>query len=252
MRPHQTNIVLQHDGVANSPATLKALPDEVATLRRRGYCFAALDAQGSPTPPVPEITVHADRPRITEGERSRITVRLDHPTTRQTTVRTTAGTVHIPAGARVAHLTYRARQDRTDEKVEDVLIYDHTVIHVVDDDPAPVVSLRDAVVTASPLVPTPVPVEVHLDRARDRDLRVVVHTELGPVRVVVPAMSRHAAGSVTVPVGTPVQHVRHLRLRADGATARLTVRPPEQTWTEAMHDLFGRVDWTQPVVGSLF
>ena len=44
VHPHRTNLVLQHDGVTNSPATLKALPDEIATLRRRGYCFASLDA----------------------------------------------------------------------------------------------------------------------------------------------------------------------------------------------------------------
>ena len=60
VRPHRTNVVLQHDGVTNSPATLRALPDEIAGLRRRGYCFAALDAAGEPTPPVPVAGVAAD------------------------------------------------------------------------------------------------------------------------------------------------------------------------------------------------
>ncbi len=252
VHPHRTNLVLQHDGVTNSPATLKALPDEIATLRRRGYCFAELNAHGSPTPPVPTITVHPDRSRIREGERVRLTVRLDRPTTRATAVHTTAGAVRIPAGERVAHLAFRAPQDRTDEKVEDVKVFDHAVIHVVDDDPRPVVSLRDATVTASPLVPVPASFDVRLDRQRDRPLRVVVHTGHGRIQVVVPAHSTRATGSLSVPVGTPRQKVRNIALRAEGATATLTVRPPEQTYAEALHDLFDHVDWPRPTVGLLF
>lgn len=36
------SVVLQHDGVANSRATLAALPREVAELRQAGYCFVAV------------------------------------------------------------------------------------------------------------------------------------------------------------------------------------------------------------------
>lgn len=36
------SVVLQHDGVANSGATLAALPREVAELRQAGYCFVAV------------------------------------------------------------------------------------------------------------------------------------------------------------------------------------------------------------------
>ena len=122
------------------------------------------------------MTVHPDRSRIHEGERTRLTVRLDQPTTRATKVHTTAGTVRIPAGERVAHLSFHAPQDRTDEKVEDVMVFDHTVIQVVDDDPRPVVSLRDAAVTASPLVPVSASFDVRLDRQRDRPMSIDVHT----------------------------------------------------------------------------
>lgn len=42
------SVVLQHDGVDNSPATLAAVPREVRRLRAQGYCFVALDARGEP------------------------------------------------------------------------------------------------------------------------------------------------------------------------------------------------------------
>jgi peptidoglycan/xylan/chitin deacetylase (PgdA/CDA1 family) len=40
------NIVLQHDGVDNSPATLAALPQIVSTARELGYCFRGLGNRG--------------------------------------------------------------------------------------------------------------------------------------------------------------------------------------------------------------
>ncbi|GAA4117893.1 hypothetical protein GCM10022215_18980 [Nocardioides fonticola] len=42
------SVVLQHDGVTNSPATLAAVPHEVHALRRLGFCFVGLDAAGEP------------------------------------------------------------------------------------------------------------------------------------------------------------------------------------------------------------
>lgn len=59
VHPHRANVVLQHDGVARSPLTLRALPREISVLRKRGYCFAALGPDGRPTPPVPPR--HGDR-----------------------------------------------------------------------------------------------------------------------------------------------------------------------------------------------
>jgi peptidoglycan/xylan/chitin deacetylase (PgdA/CDA1 family) len=51
VRPHATNIVLQHDGVDNSPNSVRAVPTVVHTLRKRGYCLAALDRHGHPVRP---------------------------------------------------------------------------------------------------------------------------------------------------------------------------------------------------------
>jgi peptidoglycan/xylan/chitin deacetylase (PgdA/CDA1 family) len=48
VRPHRTNIVLQHDGVDNSPNSVAAVPAIVNGLRQRGYCLATLDAHGQP------------------------------------------------------------------------------------------------------------------------------------------------------------------------------------------------------------
>lgn len=62
LRPHRDNIVLQHDGVRNSPASVAAVPEIVRDARRRGYCFTHLGAHGGvvddggkpdPTLPVP-------------------------------------------------------------------------------------------------------------------------------------------------------------------------------------------------------
>jgi peptidoglycan/xylan/chitin deacetylase (PgdA/CDA1 family) len=230
VRPHRTNVVLQHDGVTNSPATLKALPTEIRTLEKRGYCFAPLGPDGNPTPPVPVATVVPERDRITEGDRVRLTVRLDRPTTRTTPVHTAGGTVRIPAGRVTGHAWFRAPQDRVDEAPEDVDVFEGTVVRVLDDDPHPVVSLSAGSVTASPLLPVSAPVSVHLDRQRDRPTQVVVRSDLGPVRVTVPAFSRHATGTLTVPVGA---HGRALALHADGASAVLAIRPSPQTWVEA-------------------
>lgn len=236
VRPHRTNVVLQHDGVTNSPATLKALPGEIATLRERGYCFADLDAAGNPTPPVPRTSVRADHQRIAEGDRVRLTVRLDRPTTRATRVPTPAGIVRVPAGELVGRTWFRAPQDPVDEAVERIALGPRAVLRVLDDDPAPVVTVEDTTVTASPLLPTTATITVRLDRPRDRDLPVVVRTPLGAVDVVVPARERVGTGTLTAPVGKT-------RLRAGETTATLTVRPPEQTWLEAARAAVAEVRW---------
>jgi peptidoglycan/xylan/chitin deacetylase (PgdA/CDA1 family) len=46
LRPHRTNLVLQHDGVDNSPASVAAVPIVVRKARARGYCFTRLNANG--------------------------------------------------------------------------------------------------------------------------------------------------------------------------------------------------------------
>jgi peptidoglycan/xylan/chitin deacetylase (PgdA/CDA1 family) len=249
---HSTKVVFQHDGVTNSPATLRALPGEIATLRARGFCFAGLDGTGQPTPPVPAVTVMPAHGRIAEGEQVQLTVRLDLPTTRITTVRVAGRAVHIPRGRRTARLTYRAPQDQVDETPEDVTVYPGTIVRVLDDDPHPVVSLRDATATASPLLPTAVPVEVRTDRPRDSDRRVVVRTALGSVEIVVPALARRATGTLTVPVGRPDQRMRTFVLATAGARATLTVRPPDQTRGQAARAALAQVRWPDMRVRPLF
>ena len=46
LRRHGTNLVLQHDGVDNSPASLAAVPLVVREARKRGYCFTHLRSNG--------------------------------------------------------------------------------------------------------------------------------------------------------------------------------------------------------------
>lgn len=52
LRPHGENIVLQHDAVDNSPASIAAVPLVVTEARRRGYCFTDLDDRGRKRMPV--------------------------------------------------------------------------------------------------------------------------------------------------------------------------------------------------------
>lgn len=46
LRPHRRNVVLQHDGINNSPASVAAVPIVIRKARQRGYCFADLDEAG--------------------------------------------------------------------------------------------------------------------------------------------------------------------------------------------------------------
>lgn len=275
VRPHRGNLVLQHDGVTNSPATLRAISTEIRVLRRRGFCFADLDAAGRPTPPVPVATVVAADDRVAEGGRVRLTVRLDRPTNRPTTARLTApGRLSAPVvrfrvGRTTAQVWLRVEQDRADEHAESPVVGvagGHGILpaaprhlRVVDDDPAPVVRLGAAEVTASPLLLTRVPVAVRLDRSTDRDVTVVVRSRLGRATGVVTTGTRSGEVVLTVPVGTPDQAVRDLRVvvaRADHAVAgepgRLVVRPPAVDRATAARQAFDSVVWPTVSVAGLF
>ena len=131
LRPHQRNIVLQHDGVANSPASVAAVSTIVRTARARGYCFAALGADGDPVAPRPHARLL--RAAVSEGRSARVVVRLDRPTSRPTRVRlstadgsATAGRdyaarqlwVRFPVGATSAEARIPVRTDRVDEPEE--------------------------------------------------------------------------------------------------------------------------------------
>ena len=61
LRPGGSNVVLQHDGVGNSPASVDAVPRVIREARRRGYCFVALDEGGRPGFPVPAAPIRPSR-----------------------------------------------------------------------------------------------------------------------------------------------------------------------------------------------
>jgi peptidoglycan/xylan/chitin deacetylase (PgdA/CDA1 family) len=267
---HRVNLVLQHDGVTHSPSSVRAVTAEVTTLRRRGFCFAGLDAAGRPTPPVPRVTVSADERRVQEGGRVRLTVRLDRPTTRATIVRTSAGTVRVAAGRQAAHLRFRARQDATDEVVERVTFVvrpgrglepgpQEGALGVVDDDPPPQVRLTPATATSSPLLTTDATIGVRLDRSSDRPVRVEVRSPLGGTSVDVPAGARRAALTLTVPVGRPRDGLREVPVRitrvdhgVPGPATALTVHPPARTAAQATRDAVAAIRWPVVALPALF
>jgi len=88
--PGRHNVVLLHDGVANSDKTLAALPQLIKRIRGRGYCLAALNRHGVPQPPVPKARVSGDTVRE-KGRKQpvylRFDVRLSMPTSRPASVR---------------------------------------------------------------------------------------------------------------------------------------------------------------------
>ena len=131
LRPDRRNIVLQHDGVGNSPASIGAVPRVVREARRRGYCFVALDEQGQPGFPVPRADLRVAA--AAEGGTARATIRLDRPTARATQVRlrTYPGTaregadyagrdvvVRFPAGRMSQTVSIPVREDSLDEATE--------------------------------------------------------------------------------------------------------------------------------------
>lgn len=132
-----TNIVLQHDGVTNSPNSVKAVPKIVAGARRRGYCFANLGPHGGVAKPVPQV-----RATVVPGNEHgpnalRIRLDLDRATTRAVsfrlqTVSATAqsgsdftprsGLVTFPAGVRTAWLSVPVIDDHLVEPSEDLRV----------------------------------------------------------------------------------------------------------------------------------
>ena len=104
------NIVLLHDGVANSDQTLAALPRLIHRIRGRGYCLAALDSRGVPRPPLPKVRVSGDTVRE-QGRRHpvylRFHVRLSTPTSRPVSVR-----VRTRGKTATAHHDFAPRQFR--------------------------------------------------------------------------------------------------------------------------------------------
>lgn len=208
LRPHRRNIVLQHDGIGNSPNSVQAVPRIVKTARARGYCFAALGPHGRPRPPVPRVRV--DNVAVNEGDPGhagtiRFHLTLDQPTSRDTSVRvhTVAGTadpgvdfvavdtrVVFPVGVTSRSVSVRTRGDRHDEPTERLRlrlsvphrmrIADATgLARIRDDDRPPVARVKDAEVVEPETGSAPATVTLRLDRPSGRRVTLWLRTVPG-------------------------------------------------------------------------
>lgn len=108
LRPHATNIVLQHDGVNNSPNSISAVPLVYAAARRRGYCFGSLDDHGRVLAPVPQVSAEVVNGAEAGPTAVRVLLKLDQPTTRLVGLRirtlglsATPGTDFVPVSTRI-------------------------------------------------------------------------------------------------------------------------------------------------------
>lgn len=230
LRPHRSNIVLQHDGVANSPASIAAVPRVVRTARARGYCFVALDEHGRPGFPTPVARLAVRG--AAEGGTAAVVVRLDRPTARATSLaldtRDLGATadadyaarhvvLRFPAGALSARVRIPLLDDSLDEPVERFeVVLSHPMglrigtgrgtVAIADRDGPPGVSAFDRSVVEPTGEAVTVPVRLQLARPSGRRVRLLVRTVAGTadaadftpfeVSVVVPAGTR----SVSVPV----------------------------------------------------
>jgi peptidoglycan/xylan/chitin deacetylase (PgdA/CDA1 family) len=224
LRPHRRNVVLQHDGIGNSPSSVAAVPRIVRRARTRGYCFASLDRRGRVRPPVPRVSVHAGAAAEGAGASATVTLRLDRPTSRTTSVlvRTVNGTavadedyqplhrrVFLPAGSRRATVSVPVVDDARHESRETLVVrlreprglrirQGRAVVVVDDDDPRPRLRILDASVTEPADGAHTAEVVLRLLEPSGRDVVAGVRTEPGTADA---ADFTAVAGQVVVPAG---------------------------------------------------
>jgi peptidoglycan/xylan/chitin deacetylase (PgdA/CDA1 family) len=195
-----SDIVLQHDGVQNSPSSVAAVPRVVAGARGRGFCFVALDERGRPGFPVPPATLDGPR-KVTEGQRLRLTVTLGGMAGRATSVRLSVkggrgdlgsydSLVRVPVGRLSTTVTIPVRKDGLDERTERLRLSltagdgvrpegPPLTVRVKDADDAPRVS-GQPVSVAEPVTGTvTVAVGFALDHPASRPVRLTVQTVPG-------------------------------------------------------------------------
>jgi peptidoglycan/xylan/chitin deacetylase (PgdA/CDA1 family) len=133
LRRNQSNIVLQHDGVDNSPNSVRAVPTIINGARKRGFCLTTVGSNGQMAVPVPQL--HVTAVSGTEDGPTPIQVRLDldRPTTRAVSVRVSTEAGSATPGEdftpRVIEVVFPRAipviADSTIEPVEDVkLVFD--------------------------------------------------------------------------------------------------------------------------------
>lgn len=204
----RSNTVLLHDGIANSPSTVRAVPTIIREARERGYCFAALGSHGKPRPPIPKARVSdATVSEADNGDRSsmRFEIRLDRPTSRETSVRVDAVARSATSGADFAARSLRvifpvgvtrrsvyvsAKGDVLDEPVERfslklsrpryLRLADATGVgRILDNDKPPLLQISSAQVIEPDSGSVAVPVTLSLSRPSGRWINVSVRTVSG-------------------------------------------------------------------------
>lgn len=86
LRPHGSNIVLQHDGVRRSPDSVSAVERIVRQARSRGYCFVGLGNDGRPAPAMPIVQVSTVAGQEQPNRPVVVKLHLDRPTSRPVSV----------------------------------------------------------------------------------------------------------------------------------------------------------------------
>ncbi|MGA8847751.1 MAG: polysaccharide deacetylase family protein [Nocardioides sp.] len=245
LRPGRSNVVLQHDGVRNSPASVAAVPVVVREARRRGYCFTALDERGRPGFPTPTVALDVDRARVPEGGRVRWRLTLDKPTARSTAVdvqlrspATGRILATVPATFKAGRLTTsgslkvpRDGRDQTSERWDLDLVNpvglrvpagtSSSTVVILDRDPAPTVSGTDRMVDEPAEEPRTITVRFRLDQVSGRTIRAVVHHSYGT-----------ADKDDVVPVRTPVTFPPGTR----SVAVQVTLRPDSEDPVAADQD----------------
>ncbi len=258
LRPHRSNVVLQHDGIGNSAASIAAVPRVIREARRRGYCFVALDDEGEPGFPVPRASLSVTGSR--EGRAARAVVTLDRPTARQTTVRlvTRSGTARAGADFARRALTVRFPPGTVRQRVRIPLLRDRLdearehfsvelkrprfltlgtakgTVAVADVDAPPTVSVLDRSVEEPAAESLVAEVRVRLGQVSGRDVAVRVVDVPGtatpgdydPVdeRVLIPAGSRWVVVPVRINADAEVEADESFGLRIVSASRARPLR----------------------------
>ena len=208
LHPDRRNTVLLHDGITNSPNTLRAVPTIIRKARERGYCFAALGSQGKPAPPTPRARVSDVTVSESDtGDHSwmRFEIRLDRPTSRETSVRVetvarsaTSGAdyalrdlrVSFPVGVTRRSVYVKAKGDVLDEPDEQFRVQlsaprhmrlaDATGIgRILDDDKPPRLRIHSTQTIEPDSVSVDVPVTLSLSQPSGRWIAVSARTVPG-------------------------------------------------------------------------
>lgn len=206
------SIVLLHDGVANSGATVAALPGIIDGARSLGFCFGTLGPAGGVRPgSVPTTSPPALRvsdARVTEGRAGTTTVASVRVTLSRSSSRTVSvdyatadraakagadyraanGTISFSPGQTDRRIRVTVLGDRVDEFVErlEVRLSNPVrasiaravgLVSIADDDPMPSLAVREARVAEGPLgTTTTVEVPVRLSAPSGKTVRVSYQT----------------------------------------------------------------------------